>query len=311
MSVIVESILPIFLLVLFGLVLKRWRVIDQGLWTGLEQFGYYVLFPALLFITLYRADFSGLSIGRVAIAGVGSILIFSLLLLLLWPILRRFGTAPGAFTTIFQTSIRWNGFVALAVAEKLYGTFGLGLVALVMALIIIPINLINVSVLLWFGSNTRGLGAFARRIVSNPLILGCVAGILMRFVPAGLYPPIAEAIDLIARSALGLSLLMVGAGLRIRDALLPRPAVILATVLKLLALPALMILLAVAMGIRDDTLLVLALCGAVPTAMNGYVLARQMGGDAPLYSAVATVQTALSFLTMPLVLAVAAQLISG
>lgn len=311
MSLIVESILPIFLLVLFGLVLKRWRVIDQGLWTGLEQFGYYVLFPALLFITLYQADFSGLSIGRVAIATIGSILIFSLLLLSLWPILLRFGTTPGAFTTIFQTSIRWNGFVALAVAEKLHGAIGLGLVALVMALIIIPINLINVSVLLWFGSNTRRFGAFVRGIVSNPLILGCVAGILMRFVPVGLYPPITEAIDLIARSALGLSLLMVGAGLRIRDALLPRPAVILAVVLKLLALPALMILLGWTIGIRDETLVVVALCGAVPTAMNGYVLARQMGGDAPLYSAVATVQTALSFLTMPLVLTLAAQLISG
>jgi malonate transporter len=35
-------------------------------------------------------------------------------------------------------------------------------------------------------------------------------------------------------------------------------------------------------------LTILALCAAVPTAMNGYLLARQMGGDAPLYAAVAT-----------------------
>jgi hypothetical protein len=62
--------------------------------------------------------------------------------------------------------------------------------------------------------------------------------------------------------------------------------------------------------------MVLALCAAVPTAMNGYILARQMGGDAPLYAAVTTVQTVASFLTIPLVmwaagLATAAQVAGG
>jgi malonate transporter len=49
--------------------------------------------------------------------------------------------------------------------------------------------------------------------------------------------------------------------------------------------------------------------------MNGYLLARQMGGDAPLYAAVATVQTVASFLTIPAVMwaagLVAAQLAGG
>ncbi len=44
------------------------------------------------------------------------------------------------------------------------------------------------------------------------------------------------------------------------------------------------------------------ICAAVPTAMNGYVLARTMGGDAELYAATATVQTVLSFGSVPLVI---------
>ncbi len=41
--------------------------------------------------------------------------------------------------------------------------------------------------------------------------------------------------------------------------------------------------------------------------MNGYLLARQMGGDAELYAAVTTLQTVVSFLTIPAVLAISAQ----
>jgi hypothetical protein len=65
------------------------------------------------------------------------------------------------------------------------------------------------------------------------------------------------------------------------------------------------------MGLDGQQLSYLALCAAVPTAMNGYVLARQMGGDAELYAAIATIQTAFSFLSIPLVLGVVTQLSGG
>ena len=44
------------------------------------------------------------------------------------------------------------------------------------------------------------------------------------------------------------------------------------------------------------------LFGAAPTASSAYTLARQLGGDAPLMAAIVTIQTALSFLTLPLTL---------
>ena len=59
MLAIFESILPVFLLVVLGALLKRWRAIDRDMWGGLEQLGFYVLFPALLFVTLAEAEFDG------------------------------------------------------------------------------------------------------------------------------------------------------------------------------------------------------------------------------------------------------------
>ena len=44
---------------------------------------------------------------------------------------------------------------------------------------------------------------------------------------------------------------------------------------------------------------VLVLWGAMPSASSSYILARQMGGDAPLSAAIITVSTILAIITMP------------
>ncbi|HEX6136832.1 MAG TPA: hypothetical protein VF059_04200 [Casimicrobiaceae bacterium] len=45
-------LLPDFLLIALGAVLKRVPVFDAPFWRGLERFVYFVLFPALLFRAL-------------------------------------------------------------------------------------------------------------------------------------------------------------------------------------------------------------------------------------------------------------------
>lgn len=308
---IFESILPIFLIVLLGAGLRRAKVIDQSVWPGLEILGYYVLFPSLLFLTLGRADFAGLELAKVAAVSLLAMAAMTFLLALLYPLGRLRGLSDPSYTSVFQTSSRWNAFIALAVAEKISGPEGLALVALVMAVIVIPLNLINVAMLVWFSPGARSLSILIKRIVGNPLILGCLLGLAINIAPVGFYPPLEQAVDLIARSALGLGLLMVGAGLKVSDALRPGPAVLLPTALKLVVFPVIMVALALGFGLEGETVTILALCAAVPTAMNGYLLARQMGGDAPLYAAVATLQTAASFLTIPAALWAAAQLTGG
>ena len=299
---IFESILPIFLIVLLGVALRRAPFIDQSVWPGLETIGYYVLFPALLFLTLAKADFAGLELGTVAAVAMIAVSVMTALLIALHPLARARGMSDARFTSVFQTSTRWNSFIALAIAERLAGASGLTLVALVMAVIIIPVNLVNVAMLVWYGSGARDLRTLAKRIVGNPLVLSCLAGVGFSALHLGLYPPLEQAISLIARSSLGLGLVMVGAGLRLSDALRPGPAVIVPVGLKLVFFPVLMVGLALSFGLGGETLIILALCAAVPTAMNGYLLARQMGGDAPLYAAVTTVQTVAAFVTIPAVM---------
>jgi predicted permease len=55
-------------------------------------------------------------------------------------------------------------------------------------------------------------------------------------------------------------------------------------------------------GVTGDAATVAILCGSVPTGSGAYVLARQMGGDAPLMATILTVQVAVAAVTLPLVL---------
>ncbi|RVP21176.1 AEC family transporter, partial [Sinorhizobium meliloti] len=256
-------------------------------------------------------DLAGLEADETAVATVGSVTLMSAALLSAWPLLRRGGISGPTFTSVFQTATRWNAFIALAVAEKLFGTAGLSLTALVMALLIIPINFYNIAVLTWFGGGSRGIGFFFLKIITNPLIISSALGILFNLTGIELYGPVMTAVDMLASASLGLGLILVGAGLKIADALNPSIPVLFAVVLKLIVMPVFMVGSSALLGIRGDALLVIAVGAAVPTAMNGYLLAKQMGGDAELYASVATIQTAASFLTIPLVLFVTGYVAAG
>ena len=201
--------------------------------------------------------------------------------------------------------------MALAIAQKIFPPEGSAVVALAMAVIIVPINVSSVYAVTYFGNGSANWPAVMKRVATNPFIIAIMLGIVVRLIGTGLYGPVDQALDLVARAALGMGLLAIGAGLRPGDMVSPRLALWLPVVIKLVVFPAVTIALALAFGLRGVELHYLALCAAVPTAMNGYLMARQMGGDAELYAAVTTLQTAMSFFTIPVVLVVCAYISSA
>jgi malonate transporter len=73
-------------------------------------------------------------------------------------------------------------------------------------------------------------------------------------------------------------------------------------VLKLLVLPFFMYVALRVFGVSGTPAAVAILCSAVPTGSGAYVLARQMGGDAPLVANILTAQVVCAAVTIPLIL---------
>ena len=72
------------------------------------------------------------------------------------------------------------------------------------------------------------------------------------------------------------------------------------SLVRLLGLPALAIGFGLAFGLSGMALTIAVICAATPTATSSYILARELGGDAPLAANLIAVQTVLAMLTLPL-----------
>lgn len=302
MLMIFETILPVFLIVIFGFLFRKYGPISEGFWPEFNNFGYYVLFPALIFHAIISADFSAISFGALTIASLIAFGTLPCLVLFSWPIFKKLNVGKPSYTTFFQTTSRWHGFMSLAIAEKLYGPDGLTFVAIVMLIVIIPINLMNVIVLVSFDGKKHSLSDFIFQIVTNPIILAALIGIIINLSGINIYPPVSQGIDFVARSSLGLGLLMIGAGLRIRDMVVPNGLILLPTIGKLIIQPIIAYIAGSLFGFEGPELILLVLCCAVPAATNGYALAQRLGGDVPLYATTLSFQIILSFITIPIVL---------
>ena len=307
MSAVFVSLLPVFLLIVAGAALRRVLVREDAHWIGVERLVYYVLFPALLVDTVARADLGAVPVAGMGVALAGAVILMSVLCLALrrW-LAARWHVDGAAFTSFFQGATRWQTFVVIAVAGNLFGDRGLALAAVGVVAMIPLVNVINVWVLARFASpEPPGRRYVLRAIVQNPLIWGCIIGGVLNAAAVPIPGPIAVFLDLLGRSALALGLLAVGSGLQLQALLRPQAVTVLATMLKLAVMPVIAVGLGALVGVSGTSLAVIACCSAVPSASNAYVLARQMGGDAPLMAQILTLQTLLAIVTMPIAIALA------
>ncbi|ADH88829.1 Auxin Efflux Carrier [Ancylobacter novellus DSM 506] len=304
MHAVLGALVPVFLVIALGAALKRGLLPEASHWIALERLTYFVLFPALLVVSISRADLGEVAVVDVSTALLGAIFTVSALLTVLRrPICRVFGLAGPSYTSLFQGSVRWNTYIALAVSGALAGSKGLAVAAVGLAVMIPVLNAISVVVLARHGENGGATNRLLLQLARNPFIWSCIAGTLINAFDVPIPSVLVDFGDILGRASLALGLLVVGAGLRLGDLRRPRMATWFTCLAKLLIMPTLAVGIGVALGLQEIDLLIVAVGASVPSAPNGYVLARQMGGDAPLLAEMLTVQTILAAATMPAVIA--------
>jgi malonate transporter len=307
MAAVIAGLLPVFLLIVLGFVLKRTLMRLETQWHGLERLTYYVLFPVLLVQTLVKADLTTVPVAGVGGALLLAVLAMSLLCLALRLLLTRASVDGPAFTSIFQGATRWQTYVALAVSGNLFGDLGLAVASVAMVAIIPLANVFSVGVLARYASTEkRSAGAIVMTVVRNPLIWACAIGLALNVTHIPLPKLWHEVADALGRSSLAIGLLVTGAGLHLEGMFRPSLAASLAVFLKLVLMPVIAVALALLFGLTGSNLAIVTVCSAVPTSSSAYVMARQMNGDAPLLAQIITLQTILAAVTMPIAIALAA-----
>ena len=194
--------------------------------------------------------------------------------------------------------------MALAVSGNLFGHTGLALASVAMVAIIPLVNVLSVWVLAQYASpEKQSVRAIVMTVVQNPLIWACAIGLAVNVTQLPLPKVWHDVAEALGRSSLGIGLLVTGAGLHLNGLLRPSLAASVTVFLKLILMPVFGIALALWFGISGSNLVIVAVCSAVPCSSSAYVLARQMGGDAPLLAQIITLQTIFGGVTMPIVIA--------
>jgi malonate transporter len=297
---ILLALLPIVLLIGLGAALRRSRFLGDAFWPQAERLGFYVLLPSLFVHGLVTAPLAGVPIGALASVLVGSTLLVAAILLASRQLL---GFEGAAFTSVFQGGVRFNNYVGVSVAAGLFGAQGIAMAAVANAAIVPTVNILCVLVFARFGTHGRpSLPGLLRLIALNPLVLACLVGIGMKAGDVGLPLGLEPALRSLGQASLPLGLLCVGAALDFGSARTWVRPILVASAAKFVAMPLATLAACLALGLHGPAAATALLFQALPTASSSYIMARQLGGDAPLMAGITAVQTVLAGLSMPIML---------
>lgn len=291
-----DAFVPAFGLLALGAFLKRVLLPDDAVWAGIEKLIFWVLLPALLV-----AAIGSVKLGEVPIAGMMLAIWLGLVLGtgLSLGLARGFGQGHASLTSVVMGGIRFNNLIGFAIASALFGPAGLALGAVATGLIVPMVQLITNAT---FAAGRPGgfrWGPALRQVAMNPLMIACVVGFIVAGL-GGLPPGMKPLTEALGRACVALGLLAVGAALTL-GALRDRWVLQLVTAgLKLVVVPAITLGMCLWLGLAPMATAMAVLFMALPTAATSYVMARAMGGDAPLMAAITTSEHALAVLTLPI-----------
>lgn len=294
-----NALSPVVLLIALGHALRRSGFLAETFWPQAEKLSYFVLLPCLFFHGMATAHLEQLPAGRLALVLLAATCGTAALVLLCRWLMRVDGPA---FTSIFQGSIRFNNYIGLTMVAQLFGAAGVAYAAICNAAMVPTVNVLSVLVFAGFGAARMSPLQALKQSVSNPLTLSCLFG--LGFHESGLSLPetLAAALKTLGSASLPLGLLCVGAALRFSGLLRWLKPIATASLFKLALIPILTFFAARLFGLPPAPTTVALIYQALPTASSAYILARQLGGDAPLMAAITAAQTLAALITLPLAL---------
>ena len=294
----VQLLFPDFSLILCGYLVCRYSALNRTVWAQVESLVYYFLFPVLLFHSIIKSPLDIGSTSRLVGAGwvmglTGIALAYSIPH---WYGLKRY-IAKVEYVASAQVAFRFNSFIGLALADRLAGSPGLLLLAV---LIGVYVPLVNIGAV--WPMARHGERGFLRELLRNPLIIGTAAGLAANLLGLTLPVWLDPTVTRIGAASLALGLMAAGAGMQfgalgrakalavalltIRHFLLPLVALGCAWLFHLNALQSTMLL----------------AFSALPTSPSCYVLAARMGYDGAYVAALVTLSTLLGLLSLPFAL---------
>lgn len=298
-----QATIPVFLVMVFGYLLKRMHFLDASFVKTLNSFNYKITLPALLFKDISGSDFAASFDGKYVLF---CFLVTLFCITATFMVTAKLSHRKDLTGEFVQASYRSSAAVlGIAFLQNIYGTSSM---APLMIIGTVPLYNIAAVIILSFtgpdatGLNRESLKRTVKDILSNPIILSIGAGILASLLKSALslppLPILAKTLNNIAVLATPLALIGLGAGFEGKKALAETKATLLCSTVKLILWPVLFLPVAVLCGFRGEQLVAILVMLGSPTTVSCYIMAKNLKHEGILTSSVVVATTFFSSLTL-------------
>ena len=294
--------LPFFGLIGLGWLAARSRFFPQEGAAWLTKFVFYFALSAMLFRFAATLDLGALFDGRFVLAYLtGSIAVWAIG----FAAARWRGAQIAEAAMEAHTGMTGNtGFLGVPMLVVMLGERAVGPVLMVLTLDMIVFSTLITLIISASRHRRVRLGtllAALRGVIANPMIVSMVAGLAWAGLSLPLPRPAAEFLTLLGNAATPGALFAIGASLAARPVGRIGPAAWLSFA-KLVLHPAAVTLAALAFGVAAGPAGIMVAAAALPVAGNVYMLAHHFRVAEQRVSAAILISTAVSILTIPVVI---------
>lgn len=289
-----NATMPVFLLMVLGIILRRIGVVDAAFASRLNMFVFCVALPVLLFRDISSVDLAQEWDARFVL-DCALITLASIVFACAASVFVKSRATRGEFIQgAYRSSV---AILGVALMQNIYGS---SQAAVMMIIGVVPLyNAAAVVILAVCADDSRAkrkgaramLLGVTRDIVTNPIIVGIAAGLLWAALRLPMPEAAGKAVDAVAGLATPLGLVAMGAMADFRRMREEAGASLGASVIKLFGLCAVFLPVCVALGYRGEELMALLFMLGSATTVSSFVMARNMGYEGAVSSAIVMITT--------------------
>ena len=300
---ILNSLFPVFAIIVLGHILKRFGLTTDQFLSNSDRLIYFIFFPILLFWKIGTAPPAASINFDYCLAALSAVTVVSVLSFLY---IKIFSVGEFQAGTFSQSCYRFNTYVGMALVLNAFGEAGGRLFGILIGIIIPWVNVMAVTVLIWFSGQRltfwKQVRVTFKAVFSNPLFIACIAGLIFSNTLKVFPKSIDNTFSLLSMITLPLALLSIGGSLTLKSLKTYFKLSIVAGFFKLIVLPLTGYVMLSALNVSGLPFKISMIFFTLPTSTAMYVLSSQLNSDTNLASASIFLTTILSFFSLSLIL---------
>jgi predicted permease len=296
--VILNGILPVFIIIAIGYFLKKKKIISEPVESFINDIAYYLILPCMIFSSIYKVNIGNIKnyfkIGFGLYIAIALTFVFSLI------VFHRLDEKKkrSLVTTSFRTNIAYIGFPIIL---NFFGTQGLAKVA-IMTGFIAPFTVIlsNAYLSITYKKHNINGEDWIGVIFKDPLVITSIVSIIFSYYKIWLPKFLLNTIDLLSDMGSPIMLLAVGGGLKISSIKVDRFILGLSSFIKLILMPFFSYIIFKYVLVLNDMVdfKIAVLILGFPTALASYIVVKKYEADNVLSASAITLSTMISAFTI-------------